>query len=84
MTFNALMMEGLGLLAIGMGIVFGFLVLLVFAMKGMSRLAFALGRRAAEPSAQAPATGIPAQDDEHLELTAVISAAIARYRKDTG
>jgi oxaloacetate decarboxylase gamma subunit len=83
MTISALMMEGLGLLVAGMGIVFGFLILLVFAMKGMSRLAFALGGKAVEPAAAAPVTG-PARDDGHLELTAVISAAVARYRKGTG
>ena len=83
MTFNALMMEGLGLLAVGMGIVFGFLILLVFAMRVMSRLAFALGGRGGEPLAEAPATS-PARDEEHLELTAVISAAVARFRKGTG
>lgn len=83
MTFNELMMEGLGLLVTGMGIVFGFLVVLVFAMKGMSRLAFALGGSPLAAVPRAPATPSP-QDDVHSELTAVITAAVTRYRKGSG
>ena len=83
MTFNELMMEGLGLLVTGMGIVFGFLVVLVFAMKGMSRLAFALGGSPLAAVPRAPATPSP-QDDVPSELTAVITAAVTRYRKGSG
>ncbi len=76
-----LMFVGLKLMLLGMGIVFSFLVLLVFALKGMSKLAAWL----------APETGAPAiagagrvqavsaaHDDE--ELIAVISAAVTLFR----
>ena len=80
MAFNELMMEGLQLLAFGMGIVFGFLVILVFAMKAMSWLALTLGGQPGAFSAPAPDT--PASSAEaDSELVAVISAAIVRYRK---
>ena len=39
MPVSGLIMDGLGLMLLGMGIVFSFLVILVFAMNLMSRLA---------------------------------------------
>ena len=80
MAIDALMMEGLRLMVAGMGIVFVFLVLLVFAMKGMSRVAFVLGG-SPESQASTAAHAVPAgtQDDR---IVAVISAAIARYRQN--
>lgn len=80
MALNELMMEGLQLLAFGMGIVFGFLIILVFAMKAMSWLALTLGGQPQPVPAATPQTPAPSADTDG-ELVAVISAAIARYRK---
>jgi oxaloacetate decarboxylase (Na+ extruding) subunit gamma len=64
---------------LGMGSVFIFLIALVLALKGMSRLAQIL-----EPeevlAGSSTQTGIASKPDEDEELLAVISAAIARYR----
>ena len=56
MAFNELMMEGLQLLAFGMGIVFGFLIILVYAMKAMSLLSLTLGGQPQAFSAATPDT----------------------------
>jgi oxaloacetate decarboxylase gamma subunit len=76
-----LMMTGLQLMLLGMGIVFGFLILLVFGLKAMSWVAghFDSGEAAA---AVVPALAQPADGDNRL--IAVISAAVARYRADRG
>ncbi|MBV0932531.1 OadG family protein [Marinobacterium weihaiense] len=73
--------EGLTLMAFGMGFVFVFLTLLVFATGIMSRLAT---RFLPEPVAKAPtprpqpaAAGAATHNDE---LVAVISAAVHKYR----
>ena len=78
MPFSELLWEGLRLMALGMGIVFGFLVLLVFVMFGVSRLAKAVGDDAPLPELAAAPLGASAPGDD--ELIAVISAAIARHR----
>mgnify|MGYP001820952660 FL=1 len=80
MAFDELMMEGFQLLGFGMGIVFGFLIILVFAMKAMSWLALALGGQPQALPAATPDTPMSSADTDG-ELVAVISAAIARYRK---
>ena len=79
MTNNELMMEGLKLLGLGMGSVFLFLIVLVFAMKSMSALANILdaGEPAVMPSATPPATG---QGNAVDAVVPVIAAAIAAYR----
>ena len=75
------MLEGVRLMVLGMGIVFGFLVLLVFVMKAMSRLAGSLGTESDIAStAPAVSSALPGQDQQ--QLTAVIAAAIHRYRSD--
>ncbi len=63
---------------LGMGIVFTFLVILVFALHGMSRIARVLeGRHASVPAVSSQAEASQAGD---AELMAVIGAAIARFR----
>ena len=79
MGFAELMMQGLQLLMLGMGIVFSFLIVLVFTMKGMSLLAFRLGGHPEE--AQAPAADIPASTVDDDTVVAVISAAVQLYRQ---
>lgn len=79
MGTTALLMEGLNLMLLGMGIVFLFLILLVFGMHGMSWLAFRLEAKFPSPEEPAPRQAAPTPAADH-ELVAVISAAIARYR----
>jgi len=77
-----LVIESLRLMSIGMGIVFGFLLLLVGVLRIMSW--FALRILPVEPPSLAlpgsrPTPATPASQDAD-DLIAVISAAIARYR----
>ena len=82
MPFADLMLVGLKLMLLGMGIVFSFLVVLVFALRGMSRLANWLAPEI-EPPVIAGVTPIQSTGHTHdEELIAVISAAIARFRSN--
>jgi oxaloacetate decarboxylase gamma subunit len=75
---NELLVEALRLMGVGMGIVLAFLLLLVGVLRVMSALA---GRLAPpSPLIAAPETDRPAPEGD-AELVAVISAAVARYRK---
>lgn len=78
MPVTDMLLQGLELMGLGMGIVFCFLVLLVFAMQGMSRLAAILGGGRDEAPGQELA--YPGADADSEELIAVISAAVGRYR----
>ena len=83
MPVTDLLLEGLRLMVIGMGIVFAFLLLLVAVLRQMSKLAMRLSPDVPAPAISAPRTvardvGRTADD----ELIAVISTAVARYRKD--
>ena len=86
MPVTDMMMDGVSLMFIGMGIVFIFLTVLVFAMKGMSRLAILLGERqgSAEASTHTNAGTAPGQGNLRGDLIAVISAAVSRYRATHG
>ena len=79
MTNNELMLEGLKLLGLGMGSVFLFLIVLVFAMKCMSALANILdsGETPALPGTTPSLTGHGNAVDS---VVPVIAAAIAAYR----
>lgn len=82
MPVTDLLMEGVWLMLLGMGIVLTFLILLIFALNGMSRLAAAIDARritATIPAAPLGPVLSPAQETDE-ELIAVISAAVARYR----
>ena len=70
--------EGIRLMLAGMGVVFVLLALLVLAVKGMSRLALAVGPPAAAPDAPV----VPGVEGGGTELIAVISAAVTAYRRD--
>ena len=75
-----LVLQGVELMLLGMGIVFGFLTLLVFTLRGMSLLADRLDvSDVAQPGA---AAATPADLSDDRQLMAVISAAVARYRAD--
>lgn len=83
MPVSNLMLAGGELMLLGMGIVFGFLILLVFAMRGMSALAGLLDRGEIEPVATMPRpAAAPAIGQD--QLIAVIAAAVSRYRAARG
>jgi sodium pump decarboxylase gamma subunit len=65
---------------IGMGVVFSFLILLVFNMLVMSRLA-TLTERGSQTQGNEPITPVvQTSSGARVELVAIITAAIARYR----
>ncbi len=75
MAVSDLLFQGVNLMFLGMGIVFTFLAILVVALNGMSKLADILAGPEVPQAASSTASGA---DD--VELIAVISAAINRYR----
>ena len=77
MPVNEMVLEGLTLLGIGMGIVFGFLLLLVGALNLMARL---VRRFAAEPTPMALAEGATGAPTDESAVVAAIAAAVALYR----
>ena len=70
-----LLVQGSELMLLGMGIVFGFLTVLVFTLRGMSLLAARL-----DTTPPGKATPEPISVTDNRQLIAVISAAVARYR----
>lgn len=78
-TFD-LILSGINLMFIGMGVVFSFLVILVYSMLGMSILAKLTGGEL-ESQENKPITQIVhTSPGSRAELVAVIGAAIARFR----
>jgi oxaloacetate decarboxylase gamma subunit len=73
-----LLIEGLKLMVIGMGIVLTFLLLLVGVMRAMSAAAM---RLAPEPGLAVGDRVPAAAEQADSELVAVITAAVARYRR---
>lgn len=71
-----LLIQGVELMLLGMGIVFGFLTILVFTLRGMSSLADRLQDAQPVP----PELPEPIDVSDNRPLVAVISAAVARYR----
>ncbi|MEL0585428.1 MAG: OadG family protein [Candidatus Thiodiazotropha sp. (ex. Lucinoma kazani)] len=83
MPITDLLMSGVNLMGIGMTIVFTFLLVLVFAMKGMSKLALFVSERqgVSETLSSHPlTTGQGQQAGMRGDLVAVITAAINTYR----
>lgn len=80
MPITDLLIDGLRLMALGMGIVFGFLVLLVFVLRFMSWMIGVLGDPTQVMDYQHQS--IPQIQPQNTEqnLIAVISAAVMRYR----
>lgn len=77
-----LMLEGVGLMFLGMGIVFGFLTILVFSVMGMSALTARFGADDHVDSSAISPAAIDVSD--HRQVVAVITAAVARYRASRG
>ncbi len=75
-------MSGINLMIIGMGIVFTFLLVLVFAMKAMSRLSMYVTERlgVTESASSQPLAMGQGQTGMRGDLVAVITAAINSYR----
>ncbi len=71
-----LLIQGFELMLLGMGIVFGFLTILVFTLRGMSMLAGRLDTGVADVSEMPQ----PLDVSDDRRLIAVISAAVAKYR----
>jgi len=75
---SSLLQAGLNVTAIGLGVVFTLLTVLVFIIKGMSALSRKLEATFGTAPAAEPAPAAPLRQQE---LVGVISAAIAAYRK---
>ncbi len=82
MPISDMLMSGVSLMVVGMGIVFIFLLTLVFAMKGMSLVAsFISERQGSSDTLTYPSAGAAqGQGNVRGDLIAVISAAVSRYR----
>jgi oxaloacetate decarboxylase gamma subunit len=82
MSITDLLMSGINLMFVGMGIVFTFLLILVFAMKGMSTFAMLVAERygVTDRVTSQPALTGRGQDGARGDLVAVIAAAIGSYR----
>jgi oxaloacetate decarboxylase gamma subunit len=82
MPIEDLLLSGINLMFIGMGIVFVFLLVLVLAMKGMSRLALAVNERQGTAETLSSHASVSGQGQTGMrgDLVAVISAAIKQYR----
>jgi sodium pump decarboxylase gamma subunit len=81
---NELLQAGLNLTAIGMGVVFVLLTLLVGIIRGMSALSRTLEAAFPTASASTPASPPPTaaiRSPGQQELVGVISAAIAAHRR---
>ncbi|ARU57603.1 MAG: OadG family protein [Pseudomonadales bacterium] len=72
-----LMSQAFELMIVGMGFVFVFLVILIFATTAMSKVAAKLTPPAPQLPATPKQTASPADD---AQLLAVISAAVQKYR----
>ena len=79
MAVSELLMEGLGLLVVGMGTVFVFLALLVIAVSLMSKMAHHLAPPLAQGADQKTVLAQEAQRASSHHIAA-ITAAVSHYR----
>jgi oxaloacetate decarboxylase gamma subunit len=75
---DGLLATGIQLMLVGMGVVFSFLVLLVFTIKGVTML---LDRFAPEQVVLAPTSHHPVISNDTTQVTAAISIAVYKYRQ---
>jgi oxaloacetate decarboxylase gamma subunit len=78
MTIAEMMGQSGVLTLLGMGIVFGFLVILIVAVTFMGKAVHALG---ADKDVNAPQTGGAGSAAKTSAVTAAITAAVNEYRK---
>ncbi|WP_428036184.1 OadG family protein [Amphritea sp.] len=76
------MSEGLSLMVFGMGFVFVFLTLLVFATGIMSKLIAKVAPEAPPKPAKPKSVAVAAAASGSDELIAVMTAAVHQFRKD--
>ncbi|WP_439861826.1 OadG family protein [Pseudomonas sp. MBLB4136] len=84
MTANQLLLEGVELMLFGMGSVFIFLVLLIFAIRLMARLLERFAAPAPQRVATAPAPVKAALHEPEPDVLAAIQAAIHQHRARRG
>lgn len=77
MPITDLILQGFQLMLLGMGVVFIFLIILVFALSIMSKIAFYFDKDDEFSSSE---IAKPAIKPDNTALIAVISAAVSRYR----
>ena len=80
-SVHELLAEGVKLMAVGMTIVFGFLLLLVGILLGMSRLISRLAPEQAVPERPAPPNPPGLATEADPRLAAAIAAAVSFYRR---
>ena len=73
-TLDPLVMEGVQLMLVGMGTVFVFLTLLVFAVRVMSALILSCGPQAQNDISKTPTSAVPAA---HV---VAVAAALKKHR----
>ncbi|MDR2417615.1 MAG: OadG family protein [Treponema sp.] len=88
MTIIEMFEQSAVLTLLGMGVVFGFLLILVVAIICMGKIAHAIGwdkvPEAAKPKASLPTPAVVAASvaaNQDSAITAAISAAVSTYRK---
>lgn len=79
-TMNGLLEDGVGLMVLGMGFVFLFLVVLIFATGYMSRLLNYLFPEVPVVVASKPASKNLSSSGVDVQMTAVITAAVHQHR----
>ena len=78
-----LLAEGLKFMVLGMGVVFVFLTLLVWLMKGQALLIASLTAQATPSPMTSESASIPFTDeDDEASRVAAISAAVQAFRRD--
>ena len=78
---NTLLTFGLTVSLIGMGVVFVALVLLVYIIRSISKLAVLYEKTAAPPKVSTAKVPVRAPEEDDEEILAVIAAAVAAHTR---